>query len=72
MLNTIHALWAHLLRKVKSHDALEHIVHKGQHSAHMAYLGLVAIESHGYYGKAALVLLILGVVAHFAGIDGGE
>lgn len=60
----IHAL----LRKVQ----LETVIHKGQHGAHMAYLGLVALESHGYYGKAALVLLILGVVAHFAGIEGSE
>lgn len=47
-------------------------LHTGQHGVHMAYLGLVAVESHGLYGKAAGLLLILGIAAHFAGMGGGD
>lgn len=61
-----YAQWLHAsLRQVQS--AMPRLIHKGEHGAHMAYLGLVAIESHGYYGKAALVMLVLLVVSHFTG-----
>jgi len=38
----------------------------------MAYLGLVSVESHGWYGKAALALLVIGVAAHIAGVGVGD
>lgn len=34
----------------------EEWVHKGEHFFHMAYLGMVTIEGHGYYRIAAAML----------------
>lgn len=34
----------------------EEWVHKGEHFFHMAYLGMVTVEGHGYYRIAAAML----------------
>jgi len=54
--------------RAHAHPMLEAGLHKGHNVAHMAYLGLVSVESHGWYGKAALALLVIGVASHFAGV----
>lgn len=54
------------------HYWAQRLVTKGQHGAHMAYLGLVAVESHGWYGKAAAVMLLLGIAAHWVGVGEAE
>lgn len=56
------------LRHVMQNHLLENALHKGHETAHLAYLALVSVEAHGYYGKAALVLLIIAGVMHFAGM----
>lgn len=64
-----------LIRRIRTFmqgHFFETTLHKGHNMAHMSYLGLVAIESHGYYGKAALVLLIIAIVAHLIGMGDME
>lgn len=45
--------------------SMHDLVHKGEHFAHMAYLGLVSVESHYWYGKAAMVMLVLTIMSIF-------
>ncbi len=54
------------------HAMAEHSLQRAHHAAHMAYLGLVAVESHGWYGKAAAALLIIAIAAHFVGTTLGD
>jgi hypothetical protein len=41
------------------------LVHAGEHYAHMAYLGLVGIESSYWYGKVALIGLFFAAASLF-------
>ncbi|WP_448191869.1 hypothetical protein [Azospirillum sp. sgz301742] len=41
----------------QKHPWLVRIAHYGHVVAHICYLGLVAVESHGLYGVAAAALL---------------
>lgn len=41
------------------------LIHHGEHFAHMAYLGLVSVESHYWYGKVAAVGLCFALAALF-------
>ena len=43
------------------------VAHHGHTAAHGTYLGAVAHEAHGLYGKAALVLLIFVVLGALMG-----
>lgn len=45
--------------------SLRTLVHKGEHFAHMTYLGLVSVESHYWYGKVACLMLVIAVVSLF-------
>lgn len=55
-------------RAVLQHEKVASKLHKGHSWAHMAYLGAVGAEAHGWYGGMALVLLAVTVVMHFAGV----
>lgn len=46
-----------------------HLLERGHGLAHVSYLGLVCYESHGWYGKAAGLVLVFVLVLGFAGID---
>jgi len=46
-----------------------HTLERGHWGAHVSYLGLVSYESHGLYGKAALVMLVFVLVMAWAGIE---
>lgn len=44
-----------------------HAVHQGHNVMHFAYLGAVSYEAHGWYGKAAMGLLVFTAAAHLIG-----
>lgn len=56
----------HLRRAAAAGDRL---AKKAHGPAHLLYFLGVAVESHGFYGYAAMVCLVLGVVSM---IEGGE
>jgi hypothetical protein len=59
-------LWKILTAKRRFRvPTLHAVVHKGEHFAHMTYLGLVSVETKYWYGKAAGVMLIIAVVSLF-------
>jgi hypothetical protein len=45
--------------------SMQTVVHKGEHFAHMTYLGLVSVETRYWYGKVAGVMLVIAVVSLF-------
>lgn len=49
-----------------SHQA-HALCHKGHDAMHYVYLTAVSIEAHGWYGRAALGLLVFTVAAHLLG-----
>lgn len=55
--------WAKYHMSHKCHKAL----HSGHHLFHCLYLGAVGIEAHGFYGKAAMVLLVFTLIQIFSG-----
>ena len=46
-----------------------HLLKKGEHGAHMAYLGAVGVEAHGLYAHMAILLLGLLLVGLFVKED---
>lgn len=65
----------HIIERVRERlrtTFVEKVLHGGHEVAHMSYLALVSVESHGMYGKAALVLLIIAMLMHFIGVGGEE
>lgn len=55
------------LRSVLRHESVSHRLHTSHNWAHMAYLGAVGAEAHGWYGNCAIVLFAITVVMTFAG-----
>lgn len=53
--------------KSELHGRMHKLMHSGHAFFHFAYLGLVSIESHGYYGKAALVLVGITILGYITG-----
>lgn len=61
----------HLSGLLPTCHAFARWVHRHEHWAHThlhtVYFGLVAIESHGHYGKIAGVLFVLSIVGAMQG-----
>jgi hypothetical protein len=55
----------HRIQHVAYHK-LHNVCHKTEHLLHSAYMGMVAIEAHGYYrycaGGAFVVIIILAFI----------
>lgn len=60
-----------MMNKFLSRLNFHGIVHGGHSASHFAYLSAVSYEAHGWYGKAALVLLVFTVIASLLHIEGG-
>jgi hypothetical protein len=58
----------HTLRLPTLHEC----VHKGEHFAHMTYLGFVSVEVKYWYGKVAAVMLVLTIIGLFLHEEGAE
>lgn len=68
-------LWVELTKPRRvakpSKQEMHHFLHSGENWAHRAYCLLVWIESHGWYGQAALAILVFEIASLFVQ-DGGH
>ena len=55
-----------MLATIKHHIS-HHLLHGTHEVLHLAYFGLVFIESHGLYGYAAGGLFLITIAAFFGG-----
>lgn len=57
------------MKGILSKFSVHKVVHDGHYVAHLSYLSAVSYEAHGVYGKAALALLLVTLIASFLHIE---
>lgn len=55
------------IRAIQCGHRAHQAVHHGHNMMHYTYLSAVSYEAHGWYGKAALGLLVFTIAAHLIG-----